>query len=799
MIGLFGSNDGPIPRRQPHGIFWRLAAETVVQQSLQVRIGIATGLVVVGDVIGHGAAQEQAVGGETPNLAARLQSFAGPNSILIGPTTRRILGNLFEYQDLGRIEVKGFDAPVQAYQVLRPSSVVSRFEALRTTTTPLVGREEEIELLVRRWNRAKQGEGSLVLVCGEPGIGKSRLTQAVHDRLATEPHTRLRYFASPHHQDSALYPIISQLERAARLRRDDTDEQRLTKLETVLAEGTKDLRDAVPLLADLLSIPAGERYSPLNLTPQKRKERTLNALLAQVEGLAAKQPVLMVFEDAHWIDPTSREALDLITDRVAALKVLVIVTFRPEFSAPWVGRPQVTILTLNRLPARQRFDVIKGVIGGKALPEEIADQIVERTDGIPLFIEELTKAVIEGGVVAEAGDHYEVTGPSTPLAIPTSLHASLLARLDRLAPVSDVAQTAAALGRSFSHELISAVAGMPGQKLDDALDQLIAAELIFRRGSPPDAEYTFKHALVQDTAYGTLLKSRRQQIHGRIAAILEFSEIVATQPALLAHHFTEAGVIEKAVGYWLQAGRHAISRSAMAEAVAQLRKGLELLGTVSDTAERQQRELAFQTELGRALTATRGYAAPETGRAYERARALSMRLGDIASLVRAGYGQFLYLLIRGEVRQATDVAHDILVAAKETQNEDIKILGHRLLGVSLFENGQLENARKNNPATAPARVMIPTWLVNIIMYQGYADQAGHACRLSLAEARASSMMHSRMFAECFAVNLLVMRRDYQQALASADAVCTMATDLNFPFFWLVVYCFAEFPRRTSET
>ena len=459
-------------------------------EPLEVRIGIATGLVVVGDLIGSGEAQERGVVGETPNLAARLQSLAIPNSIVIGPTTRRILGDLFEYQDLGRIEVKGFDAPVQAYQVLRASSVESRFEALRTTTTALVGRDEEIELLMRRWERAKEGDGSVALIAGEPGIGKSRIAQALQDRLGSEPHTRLRYFCSPHHQDSALYPVTTQLERAAGFRRDDSNEQRLRKLETILAQATNDLGEAVPLLAELLSIPTGERYPPLNLTPQKRKEKTLKALLAQVEGLASQQPLLMVFEDVHWIDPTTREWLDLIIDRVSALRVLAIVTFRPEFTPPWIGRPQVTLLNLNRLPPWQRAHMITRVVGGRALPKEIADQIIERTDGIPLFIEELTKAVIESGVVAEVGDHYQVIGPITPLAIPTSLHGSLLARLDRLAPVREVAQIAGALGRQFSHELISAVTPMPQRQLDDALEQLVASELIFRRGVPPDSEYT---------------------------------------------------------------------------------------------------------------------------------------------------------------------------------------------------------------------------------------------------------------------------------------------------------------------
>ena len=341
------------------------------------------------------------------------------------------------------------------------------------------------------------------------------------ERLGGEPHTRLRYFCSPHHQDSALYPSIAQLERAAGFRREDTADQRLAKLEAVLLKGTNHLRKAVPLLADLLSIPTGERYPPLDLSPQKRKEKTLDAQMAQLKGLAVRQPVLMVWEDMHWSDPTTRESLDLLVDRVLTLRVLMILTFRPEFTPPWIGRPHVTMLTLNRLPRRQAADIVAHVTGGKALPKEISDQIVDRTDGVPLFIEELTKSVVESGIVTEASDHYDLAGPMAPRAIPSSLHASLLARLDGLAPTREVAQIGAALGRSFSYELINVVAEMPKEKLDRALEQLFNAELIFRRGVPPDAEYTFKHALVQDAAYSTLLRSRRQQLHARIAATLE--------------------------------------------------------------------------------------------------------------------------------------------------------------------------------------------------------------------------------------------------------------------------------------
>src|SRR6185503_12893645 len=466
---------------------------TTAGSPLQVRVGIATGLVVVGDLIGAGAAQEQAVVGETPNLAARLQALAEPGAVVIAAATRRLTGGLFDYRDLGTKALKGFAGNIPAWQVLGASAIESRFEAMRTAMMPLVGRDEETDLLLRRWEQAKSGDGQVVLISGEPGIGKSRIAQAVVERLSGEPYTRLRYFCSPHHQDSALYPTIAQLERAAGFCREDTDEQRLAKLEAVLAQGTNDLGEAAPLLADLLSIPTGDRYRPLNLTAQKRKEKTLHAQLAQIEGLAARQPVLMAFEDVHWSDPTTRESLDLLIDRVPALRVLVLITFRPEFTVPWIGRPHVTLLSLSRLPPRQRAEMIAQVTGGKSLPKEIADEIVDRTDGVPLFVEELTKAVIESGILTETSDRYAITGPVGPLAIPTTLHASLLARLDRLAPTREVAQIGAALGRHFSHELISAVAPMPQHQLDDALAQLVSAELIFRRGMPPDAEYTFKH------------------------------------------------------------------------------------------------------------------------------------------------------------------------------------------------------------------------------------------------------------------------------------------------------------------
>ncbi len=530
------------------------------EPKLEIRVGIATGLVVVGDLIGSGAAQEQAVVGETPNLAARLQGLAAPNSVVIGADTRRLTGGLFEYRDLGAATLKGFADPVHAWQVVGPSAIESRFEALRATSsgTPLIGRDEELDLLMRRWQQAKEGDGRVVLLCGEPGIGKSRLTEAIEERLSGEPHSRLRFFCSPHHGDAALHPIVSQLEHAAGFERDDNAECRLGKLEAILAPSTKDMKHATARLAELLSI-AGDRSLARELNPQRRKEETLEALLTQLTGLAAQRPVLMVFEDVHWIDPISLELLELTVERVQCLRVLLVITSRPEFPSPWTGDAHVTTLTLSRLGRRHGAELVSRLTGNKELPSAIRDQITAHADGVPLFVEELTKAVLESGLLKDAGDQYVLTGPVPPLAIPTTLHASLMARLDRLAPIREVAQIGAAIGREFSYELLAALVPLPEATLQEAVERLVHSELVFSRGTPPGATYTFKHALIRDAAYATLLRSRRQELHARIAKVLEdrFPETVEMHPEILAHHWSEAGLVEKAAFYagrtWLHA------------------------------------------------------------------------------------------------------------------------------------------------------------------------------------------------------------------------------------------------------
>jgi len=569
--------------------------------ALQTRVGIATGLVVVGDLIGSGGAQEQAIVGETPNLAARLQSVAEPNSVVIAEDTRRLIGNLFDFQDLSARDLKGIASPVRAWAVLRPALVESRFEALHTSgLTELVGREEELEILLRRWSKAKKGEGQVALLSGEAGIGKSRLTEALRDRLVGKPHTQLRYFNSPQHKDSPLYPIIGQMQYAARLTHEDSPQAKLDKLDAMLAQTSTRIEN-VALFAEMLSLANDGRYPGLSLVPQERREKTLTAVISQIELLERDCPVLMIFEDAHWTDPTSLEVLGRVVDRIATLRVLLIVTFRPEFEAPWIGRSYVTAITINRLAKREIVDMIGNVIGNKFLPEKVRRDIIERTDGIPLFIEEITKAVLEAESECAARRAVAVI-PSPSLSVPATLHASLMARLDRLGSAKEMAQIGAAIGREFSHALLTAVVNEPEKELSLSLDRLTTAGLLLRQGTPPHANYVFKHVLVRDAAYSTLLRSRRQELHSQIVSVLrrEFSELVVSQPELLAHHCSEGGMIFDAIEYCLLAAQRATAASNNKEKVAHLARGLNLLEQVPTTDERAA-ELRIRFTLSGAL------------------------------------------------------------------------------------------------------------------------------------------------------------------------------------------------------
>jgi class 3 adenylate cyclase/predicted ATPase len=772
-------------------------------EPLQIRIGIATGLVVVGDLIGSGAAQEQTVVGETPNLAARLQAMAEPNAVVIAASTRRLLGGLFEYDDLGAVEVKGYAEPVRAWRVRGRSTAESRYEALHSAVemSPLVGREEELDLLLRRWQQAKSGSGRTVLFSGEPGIGKSRIAAALQERLQGEPHTRLRFFCSPYHQNSALHPVITQLERAAVFDRDDPSATKLDKLAALLALASPSAED-VALLAELLAIPTAGRYPPLSLTPPRRKEMTFDALLRQIERLGRQRPVLMIYEDVHWIDPSSRELLDLTVERVQRLPVLLLVTSRPGFQPAWTDQAHVTGLALNRLDRRDGAALVEriAVADSNPLPKEIVDEIVERTDGVPLFVEELTRAVLEAG--APRTDGLIATVLPSALSVPATLHASLMARLDRLGPAAkEVAQIGAAIGREFPYQLLRGAAGRGDAELQAALGRLVDAGLVFCRGALPQATFLFKHALVQDTAYGTLLRGNRHALHARIGAVLEerFPETAETQPEILAHHFTQAEQAGKAADYWHRAGQVALARSAVPEAVAQLRKGLAVLDKLPHGAGRQRRELDLQMTLGGALIAAKGYAAPETGAVFARAHELCRHVGDATTTFRVLYGEFAYLTVKGELIRADDAAREFLRLAQQDGSSDVLLIGHRSVAVTSFLLGRLTIARTAleqalalyDPAKHRSlanlyafdqRAIALAWLSLLLLISGYGNEGLLRSREALAAAEEVGHPATRAYVLNHAVQFHQLLGDGAAVEELSTALLSLTGEQGFPFW-----------------
>ena len=651
-----------------------LQARLVADKSIRLaaRLGIHTGLVVVG-AIGVRGRQEQLALGDTPNVAARLQGLAAPDTVVVSDATWRLVQGYFAGHDLGPQTLKGVETPVQVYRVLGTSGAQSRLDVVSPRgLTPLVGREAEVTLLRERWVQARDGLGQVVLLSGEAGIGKSRLVQGLQEHIAAEPHARLEWRCSPYAQQSPLHPVMEHLHRLLHWRPDDAPAEKLSTLEATLVAYDLTLPEMVPLFAALLSLPLPERYPPLTLTPQRQRQKTLDALRAWLLAEAARQPVLFIVEDLHWIDPSTLEFLTLFLDQGPTARILTLLTCRPEFRPPWSFRSHLTPLTLNRLPRPQVPQMIERITGGKALPLEVVEQIVAKTDGIPLFVEELTKMVLESGLLREGEERYALIGPLPPLAIPTTLHDSLMARLDRLATVKDVAQLGATIGRTFAYELLQAVSPLDEATLQHGLRQLVDAELVYQRGVPPQAAYTFKHALIQDAAYQSLLRSTRQQYHQRIAQVLErrFPETTETQPELLAHHLTEAGLHAPAVEAWRQAGQRSAARSAYAEAIAHVTKGLEVLASMPETATRTEQELALHLMLGTALQTTKGNATPALEQVYSRARELSQQVRESPQLLQALLGLRAFYQVRGDFRTARELGEQAVALASRVQDPD---------------------------------------------------------------------------------------------------------------------------------
>jgi predicted ATPase/class 3 adenylate cyclase len=766
---------------------------------LQVRVGIATGMVVVGDLTGEGSAQEQAVIGETPNLAARLQTFANPGTVLISESTHRLTDGHFEFRNIGPVELKGWAEPIPAWQVLGTTEVDSRFEAQhKTRLAPPIGRDEEIEMLLRRWQHARHGEGCAVMLTGEPGIGKSHIALALDERLHAQPHITVRQFCSAHHTNSALYPFIRQLERAARFERGDPPAEKFAKLEALLVRADAD-RVLLPL-ANLLSLPFSERYRIPELSPQKRKEMTLAAFLTQLNRLAARQPVFVIVEDVHWADPTSLELLTMTLEQLPRLRVLLLITARPEFTPPWPSHAHVTTISLTRLNRGNGAALIERVTAGKTLPGEVMDQILARTDGVPLFVEELTKTVLETGLLHEQGDHYILNRPLPPMAIPTSLHASLMARLDRLAPVREVAQIGAVVGREFSYELLSTVAGLPKERLEEALAQLVRSELIFCRGEIPQAVYTFKHALVRDAAYSGLLKSRRAALHATIADAFEqrFPEIVETQPETLAHHLTEAGLFQKAEAYWLRAGKKAAMRSANLEAIAHLQRGIEASGHLPDSARKDRLELDFQFALGPCLIATQGPASNKTMETFTRARELCERLGGPPEQHQVMFWLTTASVMRGELPLAEETIAALIQLAEARDDRPALLNAMRGQGMirlfmgrltdahevierayEAFESSSEEDrlaARSAGQDAGVADLALMSWALWLL---GHDDTAIVRMDAAIRRADAISHPHSQAYACYYACILHALRGEFRTAQGHAERCIALSDEHGF--------------------
>jgi len=725
---------------------------------LQARVGIATGLVVVGEQLGTGDTRQRVAIGETPDLAARLQAAAAPGEVVIAASTHRLVGRMFDCRALGPIEVKGLPQPIGAWQVRGTAAGVSRFEARRSgALSPFVGRQEEIELLLRRWDRAKRGEGRVVLLSGEPGIGKSRIAESLLVGLAGEPHACLRYFCSPHHAHSALHPFIAQLERAASFEPGSDAGAKLDKLEALLRPTAKNAPRDVALIAELLGVPAQGRYPALAVSPQQKGEMTLTALLEHLDGVAAQGPVLIVFEDAHWIDPTSQDLLNRMVARVTNLPVLLVVTVRPELQPAWVGEPHVTMLPLSRLGRRDSAGIIASVAKHKVLPDEVVQQVLAHTDGVPLFVEELTRTLLEGGLLREATDSYVLDRPLSPLAVPTTLQDSLVARLDRLGPGKDVAMIGAAIGREFSHELIAAVSALPPVGLDAALERLTGSGLVSRRGTPPYATYAFKHALVQDAAYATLLKSRRRQLHLSIAnALVErFPALTERLPEVVAQHFTKAGLASEAIGYWRKAGQLASARSANREAVMCFEQALTALGHLPETRETLERAIDLRFDLKTAL-----HPLGEFERIFSYlhgAEGLARILDDQRRLGQLSVHLCHALWMTGQPTKALAFGQRGQAIAESLGDVPLQVMANLYLGAVCMRTGDYRRAEK--------------LLLNVLrLLEGELSRE----RFDLAEFPA-------VVARCYLTMILAIQGRFKEGLAHGQEGMRLADKLDHPY------------------
>jgi class 3 adenylate cyclase/predicted ATPase len=772
---------------------------------LALRIGIHTGLVVIGAMGGQGR-QEQLALGDVPNVCSRIQGLAEPNTIAVSEATYRLIQGYFECQDLGAQTLRGVAEPLHVYRVLQDSGARGRLDvAVTTGLTPLVGREQEVGLLLERWEQVKAGQGHVVLLTGDAGIGKSRLVQRLKGHVANEPHTRWECRSVPYYQNTALYPLTDLFQRTLQSQQDETPEEKLGKLEETLSQYRLPVEESVPLFAPLLSLSLPEnRYPPLNLSPQRQRQKTLETIVAMLLEQAEQHPVLFIVEDLHWTDPTTLELLNLVLDQTPTASLLTVLTCRPTFQPSWTHRSFLTEITVNRLSRHQIERMTAEVAGGKLLPVQVLTQISEKTDGVPLFVEEITKSLLESGQLKAVEDHYELTAPFSTFTIPATLQDSLMARLDRLVTAKGIAQIGAIIGRQFSYALLQTVSQLDESTLQRALGRLVEAELVYQRGLPPQATYIFKHALIQDTASQSLLRSTRQGYHRRIAEVLaeRFPETVANQPELLAHHYTEAGLRAQAVRYWHKAGQRASERSAHVEAISHLRTGLALLQTLPETRERVQQEVDMHIALGASLAATKGYTAPEVGQTYTSAWQLCAHLEEPHQLFPVLHGLWNYYCAHAELRTAHELGEQLLSLAQQSQDSAMLLAAHRGMGQTLFYMGAV--------ASAHMHFAQGITLYDPTQYRTYAflygEDDGVLCRSqgarrlwslgspdqglawseeALTLAQQITHPYSLGYALIFAAMFHQFRREVRATQEHADAAISLAKEQGFPF-WMAI-------------